>query len=308
LSIVICTYNRADLVRDAIASVVEQDFPRDEYELLVVDNASIDHTCEMVQEFCAAYPNVRYLLETNVGLSRARNRGWREAWGDYVGFLDDDCKVPHEWLSVAVEIVLKKHPDAFGGPYYAFYSTPKPTWFKDEYESYVPSLKAHLLKAGEFLVGGNMFIRRTLLAELSGFSPSFGMSGKTIAYGEETYFFKRMKAQNPNAVMYYEPRLFVYHLVRPEKMNLWTAPRRFFASGRAYYRIVAPEAKPTLTGAGKDIVRLLVQMIIACTWGMITRNRIEYPFKQNYIYEKCLRRVGEVGMAFQALGRVFGKQ
>ncbi len=308
ISVIICTYNRADLAHQAIDSVLAQDFPKGEYELMIVDNNSTDHTAEMAQEFCRAYPNVRYILESNLGLSHARNRGWREAQGDYVGYLDDDCKVPPGWLSVAAEVLLTEHPDAFGGPYYAFYNTSKPGWFKDEYESYVPSHEAHRLRIGEILVGLNMFIRRDLLVELNGFATSFGMSGKTIGYGEETHLFKRLSELYPNAVLYYEPRLFVYHLVRPEKMILWTAPRRYFANGRSYNRIFAPGAKPALARTGKNIIWLLAQMVFACTWGLIVRNRVEYPFWQNYIYEKCFRKFGGLGMLFQTLIRMFAAQ
>ena len=99
LSIVICTYNRADLARQAIASVLAQDFPSSEYELLVVDNRSTDHTGAMAQEFCASNPNVRYLIEKEIGLSHARNCGWQAARGEYVAYIDDDCKVPPSWLS-----------------------------------------------------------------------------------------------------------------------------------------------------------------------------------------------------------------
>ena len=53
LSIIICTHNRVDLLDDAIQSVLVQDYPRELYELIVVDNASTDHTHQTVEKFHA---------------------------------------------------------------------------------------------------------------------------------------------------------------------------------------------------------------------------------------------------------------
>ena len=166
ITVVICTYNRAELARQSITSVLEQDFPKSEYELLIVDNHSTDHTGAMAQEFCEGYPNVRYFLETNIGLSHARNRGWQEARGEYIAYIDDDCKVPFGWLSAASRVIEQVHPAAFGGPYYAFYNSPKPAWFKDEYGSHVQGNVARLLHAGEYLDGGNMFLQANILKSL----------------------------------------------------------------------------------------------------------------------------------------------
>jgi hypothetical protein len=47
-----------------------------------------------------------------------------------MGYLDDDARVPSEWLSVATEIAIQKASAAFGGPYYTFYDRQKPKWFK----------------------------------------------------------------------------------------------------------------------------------------------------------------------------------
>ena len=146
ISVVICTYNRADLARQAITSVLAQDFPQTEYELLIVDNNSTDHTGALAQEFCKAYPNVRYIFESHVGLSAARDRGWQEAGGEYVGYIDDDCKVPASWLSAAAEVIEQVHPAAFGGPYYAFYNS-QTGLVQGRYGSHIPGTSARPLRS-----------------------------------------------------------------------------------------------------------------------------------------------------------------
>lgn len=84
-TVVIPTYNRADLLPTAIESVLSQSYPA--LEILVVDDGSTDETRRVLNDFCDA---VRYIHQENAGVSAARNRGIREASGDVVAFLDSD--------------------------------------------------------------------------------------------------------------------------------------------------------------------------------------------------------------------------
>lgn len=294
ISVVICTYNRADLARNAITSVLEQDFPRKEYELLIVDNASTDYTREMAQEFCNAYPNVRYVMETNIGLSHARNRGWQEACGEYVGYLDDDAKASPNWLSAAHDIAKNIRPEAFGGPYYAFYNSPKPAWFKDEYGSHVQGNESRVLMENEYLDGGNMFIRRDLLVLYDGFHVNMGMKGSEVAYGEETKFFKQLRANEEKTVLFYDSTISIYHLVREDKMNILALPKRFYISG-VYWTRVNNQHKQYLLKSLVYIFKCCVQIIFSIFRGLIARDRSKYPYFENYLYEVVFLRFSELG-------------
>jgi len=89
ISVVICTHNRGFYLRKAITSVLAQDMPASEYELIIIDNKSTDDTAQVVASFAAA--NVRYIHEPQLGLCFARNTGWYSAAGTYVAYLDDDA-------------------------------------------------------------------------------------------------------------------------------------------------------------------------------------------------------------------------
>ena len=106
VSAVIPTYNRAGFVREAIASVLRQDYP--EVELIVVDDGSRDGTAAVVGEFGAA---VRYLWQENRGVSAARNRGAAASTGDLIAFLDsDDLWMPRK---VSAQVAyFEAHPRA----------------------------------------------------------------------------------------------------------------------------------------------------------------------------------------------------
>jgi glycosyltransferase involved in cell wall biosynthesis len=93
-SVVICTYNRADLVGRAITSVLRQTL--EDFELIVVDDGSVDGTGGVVAAIDD--PRVHYLYRENGGLSAARNTGVASSSGQYVTFLDDDDEVLPRWL------------------------------------------------------------------------------------------------------------------------------------------------------------------------------------------------------------------
>jgi glycosyltransferase involved in cell wall biosynthesis len=106
VSVIIPTYNRGWIVKEAIDSVLEQDF--DDYELIVVDDGSGDDTPAIL----SAYGNkITVLRQSNKGVSAARNHGIEAASGQLIAFLDsDDLWLPRK-LSAQIKF-FKAHPEA----------------------------------------------------------------------------------------------------------------------------------------------------------------------------------------------------
>ncbi len=241
LSVIICTYNRSDLLRIALESLEQQDLDASEFEVLVIDNRSQDDTAVVVEQFAQKHTHIHYYLEQQQGLSYARNRGWEEAKGEYVIYIDDDCKLPPGYLSIAKEIAVTVLPTAFTGPNYPFYISQKPQWYKDEYSEHHFGQAARPLKEREYFSGMNMAFQRKLFAAIGGFDPNLGMKGDNLAYGEETEFFDRICRKAPNALIYYDPRFYLYHLVRVEKLRLSWLFRERFSRGRYTYLTFPPK-------------------------------------------------------------------
>ncbi len=303
ISVAICTFNRAELLATVLETACNQSLPQDEYEILVIDNNSTDATAEVVKRTMRTYSNVRYFVEVSQGLSHARNRGWQEARGEYVAYTDDDCKLPREWLAVAKEIIRKQNPEMFGGPYYAFYNSAKPLWFKDSYASSELSTESVLLNGRKFLRGPNMFFRRDLLAKFNGFNTSLGMTGKTVAYGEDGELQRRIRNRMPEAKTYYTPELFVYHLVRPEKMTLSWEIRSAIGKGRSRYL--------EMKGAPGDVLPVVIlkglKILLLCcaqaAGGFLFRDRSRYPYYRSYLYEHIVWRLAGLGRLYEQLRR-----
>lgn len=90
LSVVIPTLNRADLLAATIDRIANQTLSRENYEILVVDNGSTDHTRNAVEQNAAKYANLKSFSQMKRGAAATRNVGIRNARGEIVLFIDDD--------------------------------------------------------------------------------------------------------------------------------------------------------------------------------------------------------------------------
>jgi glycosyltransferase involved in cell wall biosynthesis len=307
-SVVICTYNRAALLAQALDSALAQAYPVHDYEVIVVDNASTDDTPQVVQQRLSGHPHLRYEREPQQGLSAARNRGWQAALGRYVAYLDDDAIAPPDWLTSAHRLLdALGELDAFGGPYFACYNAPRPAWFKDAYGSWELASQGRFLLPADHLCGGNLFVRRAVFAQVGGFDPHLGMSGGKLAYGEETAFLHRLKEALPDSRLYYTPEVRIQHLVMPRKMTLRHQLRQRFNEGRYAYLTFA-NGRHTLTLRHVlGLFALPFVMVFEASIGVLLRNRKRYPHWQNYYFEVVMGRIAQLGKLVERLRNVVGR-
>ena len=106
VSVIIPTYNRANMVGDAVQSVLEQSYA--DWELIVVDDGSQDNTRDVLADY--SDPRIRYIYQENRKLPGARNTGIRAGTGEYVAFLDSDDLFTPGKLERQVA-VLDRSPD-----------------------------------------------------------------------------------------------------------------------------------------------------------------------------------------------------
>lgn len=107
VSVVIPTYNRKELVKRAIQSVLDQTYKN--YELILVDDGSTDQTDKLLKEFKGG--KIRFFRQDHKGVSAARNLGIRESHGEFIAFLDSDDEWHRKKLDVQIDF-FRKNPDA----------------------------------------------------------------------------------------------------------------------------------------------------------------------------------------------------
>ena len=97
ISTIICTYNRADVLKICLEKITLQEADPAIFEVIIIDNNSNDHTADIVKTFISNYTgqiSFHYFLEKKQGLSAARNRGLKESTGMYINYIDDDAMIP----------------------------------------------------------------------------------------------------------------------------------------------------------------------------------------------------------------------
>lgn len=233
ISVVVCTFNRSNLLSGCLESLCNQTLDKSKFEIIVVDNNSTDHTAEVANSFLTV-GNVHYVLETNPGLSYARNRGTLEAVGQYVAFIDDDAKADPNWLEVAYDLLQSTQPrlDCLGGPCHPFYPKDKPDWFKDQYEIRGFGNSPKYLSKYEQLSGSNMVWEKESLIRIGMFDVNLGVVKNQLKLGEETAAFEKLWSLPNQPNTYYSPDLIIYHLVPEIKMSVSYRLKRKFAQGQ----------------------------------------------------------------------------
>lgn len=232
LTIVICTYNRAHILSEALTSLLQQTVPPEDYSILIIDNNSTDHTQELVESFKNKFTDIRIVLENNQGLSHARNRAFKECQTEWLAFLDDDAKAHPDWVETILHTIEKGDFDGFGGPFYAWHHYgPAPRWLPEDFGTYESPQGYGLLEENTYIPGGNSVLRCDAARSVGTFSTELGMNGDHCGYGEETQFFERMRTAGYR--MGYVPKLKIDHCVLPYKYTLRWQMRSAFEYGKA---------------------------------------------------------------------------
>jgi glycosyltransferase involved in cell wall biosynthesis len=233
ISAIICTFKRPDYLRQALRSLSNQTLARNDYEIIVVDNAVQPEAEQVVREFQNEEIHVRYVTEKEVGLSRARNKGLSEARGRYVAYLDDDARADERWLAALLESFAKSSPPAaaVGGRVWLDWQGRMPRWIPNDQlslYSYVDhGNQAHLLREDEYLVGANLAFDRELLKEIGGFDSNLGRQGNVLLSGEEAQIVQALRRKD--FPILYEPAAVVWHTVHRSRQHpSWLLKRMFW--------------------------------------------------------------------------------
>ncbi len=225
ISVIICTYNREKYIFRVLESLAKNDFPRSEYEIVLVDNNCTDGTQAEIERFKAAYPEVtfRYFLEPNQGLSHARNRGIREAKGEILVFLDDDAFTASDYLS-NIAAALSSNPEicCFGGKITPLFDDcSEPDWLCKWSLSWVSGLDKgdNLTKFSKgYPIGANMGFRKAVIDRCGFFNVNLGRSAKNLMGGEEKDMFQRIRRNGFE--IFYIPGIEVMHVIPGSRTTL----------------------------------------------------------------------------------------
>ena len=160
-SVIIPVYNNPHGLKKVLASLVEQDFPKDQYEIIVADNRSTDESLDIVHEYAENYPNlVKCVIEDEIQSSyAARNKGIEMAKGEVIAFTDSDCIPAVDWLTQGYNSLIGSEVSMVAGKIEFTFKDSKPNIW--EYFDAAGKLnqKAYVDDAG-FGATANLFVRK----------------------------------------------------------------------------------------------------------------------------------------------------
>jgi glycosyltransferase involved in cell wall biosynthesis len=200
VSVVICTYNRCSLLQDCLTSLFTQTYPRDDYEIVVVDDGSTDDTQALLEEMAQRPgPQLRAVRQENKGSAAARNLGIAHAQGQIIASIDDDCMATQSWIESAVpcfvdDDVVGVQGQTLPAERVRLHLFPPRFSYTVEVTKNVPHHPTC-----------NVFYRRQAILDVGGFNEKFKMTG-----AEDADLAFRIEREGQ---VVFSPQVLVYHVV-----------------------------------------------------------------------------------------------
>ena len=238
ISVVIATRDRAPLLEATLKALCEQESPGCPFEILVVDNGSVDSTATVVAE-AARRSNVpiTYLTEEKSGKSHALNTAVVHARGDLLALTDDDVLPSPGWLAAFARAFSETGADNAAGRILPLWEAPPPRWLTPSLHGVlaIPDGGTRLLtlkgtRDQVMPIGANMAIRRSVLESVGGWNPELGKLKDTLRTGEDHEFALRLVAAGFRGV--YEPTAYVLHRVPADRLRLAYFARWCYGNGQ----------------------------------------------------------------------------
>lgn len=239
--VVICTFNRAAMLTEALESLCRLKHPDTaHWSVLVVNNRCTDHTDRVIAAFEGRLPLSR-AYQPLQGLSNARNAAIdspEAAAADYIVWTDDDVRVEPQWLQ-AYEAAFVRFADAcvFGGNVIPWFEAPPPAWLRNSWHTFKDAFSARefnedfpLAAHGSELPYGANFAIRAREQRAVRYDPNLGVRGRKWLGGEETAVMRQVLELGHGG--WWVSGASVRHYIPTERMSMAFVGEYFRGQGR----------------------------------------------------------------------------
>lgn len=253
-SIIVCTYNRKRKLERCLKSIFNLCYPKDRFEVIIVDGGSTDGTIELIRK---KYDKIKLLVENKPGLSHARNTGVRNSKGDIIAFTDDDCIVDKQWLRALASSFCTKNVIGVGGPVYLRYPQLVPCKFLVEgaLGLYNPGNKRRRI---DKLIGANFAFKKEAF-NITFFDTDLGRKGSRLFGLEDLDFCWKLRKRGYDLV--YIPTAVVYHDIDIGRVNLWYILKRAIYEGHSISVFRIKSKKPFIRLVGSLVISSTVKLV-----------------------------------------------
>ena len=286
VSIIVPVFNGEKTIEKCIQSLLNLHYPKDKYEIIIVDNNSTDNTRQIVEK----YP-VKLLLETKRGSYAARNTGIKAAKGDFLAFTDSDCIADENWLKHLIKNFDDDEVGGVGGKVVAY----NPVTFVEQYiakfsgdldqETFVRYKKP-------FIITANAMYKRDVLDKVGLFDESL-LSGGDMDMGWRV-FEKGFK-------IVYEPKAIVYHKHRTTLKGLFFQSFKYAEGHVALFKKYRDRKKYQIHPVG--YFTMIPLFILRLLWRIITVYRQKKDERLLYVATPICSFIQDLGYK---MGKIYG--
>jgi len=223
ISVIIPTYNRAHLLATTVDSFINQDYPKDRFEIILSNNNSTDNTQEIIDLYCSRNSSIKAVIEPRQGVHYARNSAAKIAQGDILYFTDDDMIATPSLLTELVKMFsLDQLIGAATGKVIGKFDVPPPAWIRKHLINSHLSLTSEdqpdeeVISDIDMVFSCHQAIRKELFFKCGGFNPE-NTAGIWIGDGETGLGIKILQAGYKFA---YTPRSVIYHMIPESRATL----------------------------------------------------------------------------------------
>ncbi|NDJ52426.1 MAG: glycosyltransferase [Chloroflexi bacterium] len=276
VSVVIPTYNRVADLQDCLAALEQQTLPLDQFEVIVVDDGSPDHTADYLKQKATDTPlNLRPITQRNQGPAAARNTGIEAAQGDLIVFTDDDCVPAPDWLHNLVVALPPDERCAGVGGLITRYKDSLIGRYIDEKTLMLP-----LMERGQllFLVTANALYRKRCLQEVNGFQVGFAWPG-----GEDADISYRARQRGYYFIL--TPLAVIRHKHRDTLAGV-TKTFRYYGQGDCAQEALT-EGYQRISGGLRGWLAVLFGMVTAIRY--LARRSLSFRERLGFIWLDWLR-------------------
>jgi glycosyltransferase involved in cell wall biosynthesis len=222
IDVVLRTYNRAHLIEDALASILQADRSGIMLRVLIVDNGSTDGTPGMLKNLLSQHKDILTILhEPKPGGQNALNTAIARCTAPVIAFFDDDERVAENWLQVIAGEFADPATQFIAGPCLPLWHGTEPDWLPAGFGGVLgiidngPNRRAYGPGFGGMLTQGNCAVRAGIFGEI-------GPYPDALKTAEDRWLHEWLRANNRTG--YYCPDMVIHHIMQESRIN------------RAYFR------------------------------------------------------------------------
>ena len=302
LTVILPTFNRADLLKRALGALLRQSAMPGSYEVIVVDNNSTDGTAAVVGLF--EDRRLSLVSEPRQGLSYARNTGLAAARAPIVAFTDDDVEVAPDWVQTIVSTLGRyPHVDGIGGRVLPSWQSGRPRWLTREHwaplalQDHGDARRVFDRSAPIGLIGANVAFRRAVFDRVGTFSPGVQRVKDGIGSTEDHELLARL--YEAGGRMLYQPKLLVMARIPGDRCDRRYHRRWHEGHGRFYALMRLPEmerARATPFGVPGHLLRegvhtlaAWVRSALVADWDRAFLAELRLRFLKGFVWTRLAR-------------------